>query len=343
MKIEGFTIHERLGRGLFTAAKTLPLLVLTGTSLWTILGVKNNVYVRRMSLSLAVVGLTPIAYSIWVGGDAWDDYQMLNRYVAVGTPALTALFFIALGMYMRRTARDPRGLTGRSLTIVALLLIASTVGVAALDPPSVVSPKGLAVALVVLSLATAVVSGSSLVDSASASGRPRGAHAVHSRAGALTLVTATATSAYAQLLWSIDAGLYVATDQRQTDIGLEIRDVTTPDAVIATHWAGAPAYYAQRSMVDLLGKSDRTIATGPPAVDRATGEPVAFFPGHSKFDAQFSLQELKPDVVIYLPLVVDDSQLSAWGYKQQCTRSGTELYLLTTSLQIHWDRVSACF
>jgi len=62
---------------------------------------------------------------------------------------------------------------------------------------------------------------------------------------------------------------------------------TEPSTSIGVRWAGAPIYFSRRPGVDLLGKSDRHIARL--SVDR-------FRPGHSKWDWDYVMNELRPDV-----------------------------------------------
>lgn len=335
LKMEGFGIHERVGRGLVTAAKTLPLLVLAGISLTVVLGLTRELWVRRTALSLVAVGTTPIAYSIWVGGDAWDNFQMLNRYVAVGTPALVALFFIGLGMYLQQPGMDRKGWLS---AVIAVLLLCSSMGLALLANPLNVSPHGLAVSLGAVGLATATL-WLALRWHCKAPNAP--ARSVVTLC-ALALVVVATTSSSSGLFWLGSAGQYVMADQYETDVGLVIRDVSEPSALVAVLWAGAPAYYARRSMVDLLGKSDRVIATGPPAVDRNSGQAVEFAPGHSKFDALYSVKQLRPDMVVELPWDADDSEMRQWGYLRRCAGDGTAMYFLSSSPNIRWHRLYVC-
>lgn len=79
-------------------------------------------------------------------------------------------------------------------------------------------------------------------------------------------------------------------DQRRTALGLHLRATLPADALIATHLAGQIPYYSQLRTVDLLGKSDRTIAKLPQTADR-------FRPGHNKWDYAYGIKGLAPDVV----------------------------------------------
>lgn len=89
--------------------------------------------------------------------------------------------------------------------------------------------------------------------------------------------------------WTYANAPMLRTDIQRTRLGLHIRQHTDPAAVIAVHAAGQIPYYSERTIIDLLGKNDRVIASGPPA--------AAFAPGHNKWNYAYSLLELKPDVV----------------------------------------------
>lgn len=89
-----------------------------------------------------------------------------------------------------------------------------------------------------------------------------------------------------------------ASDERAVRAGLALKQFTTPDAVVGVVWAGAIPYFSERTCVDLLGKMDKRIAHEPM---RAANPNVpwwaAFHPGHMKWDYDYSIGELKPDVV----------------------------------------------
>ena len=74
-----------------------------------------------------------------------------------------------------------------------------------------------------------------------------------------------------------------------TRLGLYLRDRTAPETTVAFHWAGLAAYFAERTAIDVLGKSDRHIARM--SVDR-------FIPGHSKWDWDYVIHDRKPDILL---------------------------------------------
>lgn len=71
--------------------------------------------------------------------------------------------------------------------------------------------------------------------------------------------------------------------------GLFLQTHTASNTKVGLHWAGITAYFTDRPVVDLLGKSDRHIAKM--VVD-------IFVPGHSKWDWDYVMKEIKPDIFI---------------------------------------------
>ena len=78
-------------------------------------------------------------------------------------------------------------------------------------------------------------------------------------------------------------------DIRRVKLGLHIAQNTSPQAVIAVHAAGQIPYYSERTTIDLLGLNDPVVALG-----EGHGE---FYPGHNKWDYDYSVGQLQPDVI----------------------------------------------
>ena len=98
-------------------------------------------------------------------------------------------------------------------------------------------------------------------------------------------------------------------DQNNVELALTIKQNTPADARVADDWAGNMFYFCERYAIDLLGKSDRVIAH----MDVASKEAR---PGHNKFDYDYSLGQLKPDVLVAhfkLPVDEDDMRRKASG------------------------------
>jgi hypothetical protein len=89
--------------------------------------------------------------------------------------------------------------------------------------------------------------------------------------------------------WWTNGGLHVQDDQILVRQGLAIGAATPETARIAVIWAGAIPYFSRRPAIDLLGKSDPVIAGLPPR--------GAFVPGHDKWDIEYSVGRLAPDLI----------------------------------------------
>lgn len=88
---------------------------------------------------------------------------------------------------------------------------------------------------------------------------------------------------------SVDNAPLLKADIRRVRTGLFLAEHTPADAVIAVHAAGQIPYYSERKTIDLLGLNDPVVAKG-----NGHG---AFYPGHNKWNYEYSIGELKPDVI----------------------------------------------
>ena len=134
---------------------------------------------------------------------------------------------------------------------------------------------------------------------------------------------------------------YTIPDLRlRVDRAIAINAVTEKNATIGVIWAGALPYYADRSAIDFLGKSDKHIANLPPD----TSGSVSWYgmesvPGHNKYDLDYSIKELRPTYVERFHWGRQD--LTAWAkdnYVRVRYRS-VNLYLLKDSPDVHWSEV----
>jgi hypothetical protein len=119
--------------------------------------------------------------------------------------------------------------------------------------------------------------------------RPRAARAALGSAVLVGLAAVLVMSGEPWIRWSLVNAPMLRTDIQRARIGLHIAKYTDPEAVIAVHAAGQIPYFSQRTTIDLLGKSDPLIAKGPPA--------TGFAPGHNKWDYEYSILQLRPDVI----------------------------------------------
>lgn len=91
------------------------------------------------------------------------------------------------------------------------------------------------------------------------------------------------------LRWQRENAPLLRADIRRVKLGLFIAQNTSPEAVIAVHAAGQIPYYSERTVIDLLGLNDPVVAKSPPAGN--------FYPGHDKWNYEYSILQLKPDLI----------------------------------------------
>lgn len=106
---------------------------------------------------------------------------------------------------------------------------------------------------------------------------------------ALGLATLIVISGQPWANWAVDNAPLLKADIRRVKVGLAIAANTATNATIAVHAAGQIPYFSGRTAIDLLGLNDAVVAKGP-----ITGP---FYPGHDKWNYDYSILQLKPDLV----------------------------------------------
>ena len=124
----------------------------------------------------------------------------------------------------------------------------------------------------------------------------------------VALATLLVISGTPWLAWGIDNAPLLKADVRRVKAGLAIAANTSPAATIAVHAAGQIPYYSGRRTIDLLGLNDPVIAKGP----RSTG----FYPGHDKWNYDYSIAQLRPDLIADNWLRLGDYMKGRSEYRQ---------------------------
>jgi arabinofuranosyltransferase len=303
LKISGIPLSMRLGRGL----DSFGALVLT--HLWAPLvvalacialgGARKRL--GRLWLPLLMFGAA-CSYSIFVGGDAWEWMRSSNRYVSPVVPFLIVVVLctverVSMAPEIRRRFHV---LVVGGFALVFVLSVAVPIPVRSLQS-SAVPPQVLAVPL---AAAWAVWFAR----------RRRSEALPDERTGLLFCgLVIVALNLTPFVHWVTKNGDYVANDAAMARYGLALRASTQPSASLAVVGAGSISYFSDRRTVDLLGKSDHVIAVERPRWH-------IFIPGHDKWDYDYSIGRMKPDVVtqIWQPTRADLRKLRAWGYEELC-------------------------
>jgi hypothetical protein len=152
-------------------------------------------------------------------------------------------------------------------------------------------------------------------------------------------------------LWSLNAAFLpemlfrtspfdVDANQRAANVGLALKQVTTDTATVGVFRAGAIPYFAERRGVDFLGKCDPHIARLPPDLSGASGRlGMRAWPGHSKYDLNYSILGLRPTYVERVQRGAQNVEPIAAQLYTKAFYRGVRLNLLRQSPDVLWGRL----
>lgn len=339
LKVEGFTLAERLLRGALNLARYLPIFVLAFWSWLTVRRVFRQGAVPRQTLDLALVAWISLsAYQVWVGGDAWESTG--SRYLSTALPLIIAV--VAIAAWGNVTHADSSaGHRVASIQMLTLVSISSLAMGIMTNPTRFELASAIAVAAVSLLIALAILI------AGPRSGKPASGRRIYLSIFLVTALPVAIVSVKGvgiAVLVDRSVGYAVRADADFTQRSLVLREATDPQAVIATAWAGAPGYYSERSMVDLLGKSDSFIANSEPRKPNDAFWLQPIYPGHNKWNYSWSIGKLRPDVALMDWVVTDADQqdMLTWGYDQFCLRDGYRVWLRLDSRLVDFTRFESC-
>ena len=318
LKMDGVSPIDRISRGLASSAKTSVLFAIIAIAVITQL--RSTEFHRRVVLIASAMFVAMASYAVYIGGDAWEG-EMLNRFYATILPLVPLTIGLSFNTLRKRVTP----------VFISLTVLLTTVGAGVTVNPFGFSRKHFYIVAIVSVVIALTILLLSFI--------PRDGYV----AGAVVAAVCLIVGAYpvAQQQKNNDL-LLTRTNLFVTESVETMRDTTEADARIATIWAGVPAYYSHRTMLDLLGKNDTFIATSAPH-----GE---FFPGHNKWDYNYSIGELQPDVIFQtFDRGLEENlhqRIMNWGYKKMCPITGTfgsrGYYYRSNSKQIKWDSLQEC-
>lgn len=318
LKMDGVSPIDRISRGLASSAKTSVLFAIIAIAV--ISQLRSTEFQRRVVLIASAMFVAMAAYAVYIGGDAWEG-EMLNRFYATILPLVSLI--VGLSFSTNRKRITP--------AFISLAVLVTSIGAGVTVNPFGFSEEHFDIVAVVSILSALIIFLISFI--------PRNGYL----AGAVIAAVCTIVSAYPVVQQQKNNDLLLTrTNLRITESVETMRDTTEAGARIGTIWAGVPAYYSHRPMLDLLGKNDTFIATSAPHGD--------FFPGHNKWDYDYSIGKLQPDVIFqtYDRDIEKNlhQRIANWGYKKMCPITGTfgprGYYYRTNSKQIKWDSLQEC-
>jgi len=318
LKMDGVSPIDRISRGLASSAKTSVLFAIIAIAV--ISQLRSTEFQRRVVFIASAMFVAMAAYAVYIGGDAWEG-EMLNRFYATIVPLVPLVVGLSFNSLRKRATS----------AVISIALVLTAVGAGITVNPFGFSNKHFYIVAAVSILCALIIFVLSFVS--------RDGYV----AGAVVAAVCLIVSAYPMAQQQRHSDLLLTrTNLFVTESVETMRDTTEVGASVATIWAGVPAYYSHRTMLDLLGKNDTFIATSAPH--------GAFFPGHNKWDYDYSIGKLQPDVIFQ---TFDrgleknlHQRIMNWGYKKMCPISGTfgsrGYYYRTNSKQIKWDSLQEC-
>jgi arabinofuranosyltransferase len=308
LKLGGIPLTVRLLQGLSTMLATWrahwPLLLAVGVGIAPLAlpaagARRDREWGSRLALP-AMVFVLCCAYSVYVGGDAWEEEATANRFVAFAMPQVFVLFNALANQALSAAHRRLRR---RRLQLARPEGAAQAPRAA---PAAAGEPLPLRYALLAATVAALLA----------ANGLWQQDDLEESWKTFTAVNRPTHADRYAALL----------------DLVHKLQRIAEPAASVAVVWAGTPAYFSDFRLVDTLGYNDRRIAHGKPASQLDEDSFEGYVPGHVKWDYRYLLDVRRPDAVLQLWGDVDVvvPMLRAHGYR----RAG-DLWLDTGSPRIH--------
>jgi hypothetical protein len=132
-----------------------------------------------------------------------------------------------------------------------------------------------------------------------------------------------------------------AINKKKAEKALIIADITNNKATIAVVAAGIVPYFSNRYSIDILGKNDKKIANENMRIKSGIHKYTAFYPGHLKWDYEYSIGQLKPDIVVELWECPQEAKPYLEKNYQEVIVQGFHLYLLKDSANILWDKLKS--
>jgi len=318
LKMDGVSPIDRISRGLASSAKTTVLFAIIAVAL--VCHFRSKEIRQRLIVIASTMFMAMAAYAVYIGGDAWEA-EMLNRFYATILPLVPLIIGLSFNTVRQRITP----------VFISLAVLITSIGAGITVNPFGFSEEHFDIVVVVSILSALVIFLVSFF--------PRDGYI----AGAVLAAVCAIVSAYPVMQQQKNNDLLLTrTNLRITESVETMRDTTEAGASIGTIWAGVPAYYSHRTMLDLLGKNDTFIATSAPHGD--------FFPGHNKWDYDYSIGKLQPDVIFqtYDRDIEKNlhQRIANWGYKKMCPITGTfgprGYYYRTNSTQVKWNTLEEC-
>ena len=298
LKVEGYSLALRLRNGTQFARQFLD-----ENLLFLALIVLGAMSMRRIAYLIAMAACIVLAYQIYVGGDPWLYWrQLLPIYVAA------AFVVLIIFEYLGDLSGDSRELSASSAAsrMLALTVIFAPIIVFEylrhFGVNTWISRQDL---LMFYALATLVILiGLRYADRISALGRRFQLMLPITRLLVLIIICGAILVGNQRFVPELSGKPFSFTEQAALiDKAVLSTKLFGPGKVHHLVWAGTYPYYVEGTMIDSLGKCDKTIARYP--IDEAVSwNGIRAMPGHAKYDFRQTILKRRPDIIV---------DFTAWG------------------------------
>ncbi|MCH7964137.1 MAG: hypothetical protein IH852_09385 [Bacteroidetes bacterium] len=121
---------------------------------------------------------------------------------------------------------------------------------------------------------------------------------------------------------------------------LTIDKITNKEAKIAVVFAGVTPYFSNRYYIDLLGRNDKKIAREKSFVYSGFEKFIGFYPGHSKYNFNYSIVQLNPDIILGLWRPTKENKLYIDNHYREIVINGIRLTIRKNSNKILWNKIN---
>jgi arabinofuranosyltransferase len=328
----GFLLIEKIPRGIISSFKIYPLLLFQSFLLLKYFLEKSES--RKLYLIFFLTSSLTV-YNILMGGDNWEVYGFANR---------TLTLLIPIGLSTIALANKDKFFTSKkSINIIFSLLL--VLGVFSLQL-NLYNIQNITISQLTFSSFEMIYFFFSCLFITMLK--------IRKYLSYLLGIIFTIFLSFTHVNYLINTELQISsTEFLNTQIGIELRNFTSQDAKIGVLWAGNIGYYSERQMIDFLGKSDKFVAKSLPVRYLNSSQKYNFNdfdPGHNKWNFEYSIGILKPDIILR---TWDDedfyTQIEKNGYEQICVvfkhpfdSEELEIYIKNDSKKIIKEKIQFC-
>ena len=328
LKVGGFSLLEKIPRGIFSTGKILPLIFLI---YFMIIFCSKKIRSKYEYKLISYTFISLVFYNIYVGGDAWEVYGFANRFLSISIPFIFFLVVFADEFNLGKLKKYQVFFLSLSFYLI-IFTLNSTVNPLNINFMEIRTPHLLYWFLLTILLFLSYLNKN-----------------IHYVFGILITIVLSLEP----MTYFINNNAHILkTEYLNTEIGKELQLITTENAKVGVFWAGSIAYYSEREMIDFLGKSDNFVGRINPKrnLNNKNYNFNDFHPGHNKWDFQYSIGELKPDIILReWPDENFDLEIKKNNYKKECILISKDnyptkfdIFILSESKSIIYENITFC-